>query len=178
MFRQKQINMHFSYVAIVCAAMFIFFNGCLKPVSYPPEPAITDVYFSRDTVENFAKKQSAIGPVLNIDFEDGDGDIGFSTSDSSNNVTLIDDRNGNETTLGIPYDLESTGGVKAISGTLTISLTAQCCSVYEAGDIPCTPQAATPYAFDTLTYTVTIKDRAGNVSNAMQTEPLYILCEP
>ena len=73
----------------------------------------------------------------------------------------------------IPFIGEQGVG-KGISGEISIVLPTTCCT-YPNGVPPCQPSELFPR--DTLTYDLYIIDRAGNESNRITTEPIYLRCE-
>ena len=148
--------------------------ACAKTETYPPEPEVTAIRFNKTEIKS--AHLSAGTPeafVLIIDFKDGDGDIGQTEDHPETNLFVTDNRNQNTTEYAIPYDLESKGINKSISGTIDVNILQQCCIPLVG--IPCSPNAT--YApTDTLSYTLVLKDRAGNISNTLQSPPLYLIC--
>ena len=143
------------------------FNACLNPDSYPPEPAITGVVLSKSTIQNLSDDF-----VITLQFQDGDGDLGTTEAMPEANVFVIDKRDQFVTNYSF-VDI-SGGGEQAISGSIDITISSECCRVISG--IPCTPQANYPPT-DTVRYDVVIKDRAGNLSNVQTTPPLLIVCQ-
>ena len=82
------------------------------------------------------------------------------------NIFLIDSRSGSVTPGAIPI-IPAQGNVDDISGTINYLI--------RGGSIGCLPFNTSP--FDTLTYTVQIKDRAGNLSNQFEAPPIIIGCD-
>lgn len=145
--------------------------NCTKPPDYPDEPVITFERFSKSAIEQGNAGTRPDTLQLVIGFTDGDGDIG---SDSIN-VFLTDSRNGAREIFRInPIPKQGTGN--GISGEIMIKMPNRiyfCCTFPNTTNT-CFP--STEYPEDTVSYTVQIKDRAGNLSNKVQTTPITILC--
>ena len=109
--------------------------------------------------------------LLVMSFTDGDGDIG---NEDSVSIFLIDNRDNFELPgFKIPFIGEQGVG-KGISGEISIVLPTTCCT-FPNGVPPCQPSEEFP--LDTLTYDLFIIDRAGNESNRITTEPIFLRCE-
>ncbi|CAN5453027.1 hypothetical protein BH09BAC1_BH09BAC1_18020 [soil metagenome] len=154
------------------------FTSCVEPPRYPNEPAIELVSVSADTI-----RQLQDSVFIAFKFTDGDGDLGFedlSTADcelcdsscySHPTFTLfiLDNRfnivDGDTVrclkTFNIPY-IPPKGATDAISGVITVLLTNEFC-------LP-------GRAVDTVSYSIVIRDRAGNFSNRIETEKIILLC--
>jgi hypothetical protein len=108
---------------------------------------------------------------ITISFTDGDGDIG--NSDTTLALTVIDTRDGfNSGNFKIPIVPEQGSG-NGISGEIEFVLYTTCC-YYPDGSSPCTK--STKFPTDTVIYEITLKDRAGHVSNVIKTDPIIIDC--
>ena len=144
---------------------------CTKPPDYPDEPVITFERLSKPAIEQGNAGTRPDTLELVIGFTDGDGDIG---SDSIN-VFLTDSRNGAREIFRInPIPKQGTGN--GISGEITIKMPNRiyfCCTFPNTTNT-CFP--STEYPQDTVSYTVQIKDRGGNLSNRVQTSTITILC--
>ncbi len=152
----------FAFAVCICSLV-----ACFNPDSYPPEPAIVGISLDKTSIENL------IGSfVITIQFQDGDGNLGTTEQSPEANVFVIDQRDGFVTNYSFS-DL-SGGGEQAVSGTIDIIITSECCRVLSG--IPCTPQADYPPT-DTVRYEIVLKDRAGNLSNVAISPPLIIVCE-
>ena len=156
------------YLYLIC--LIVTVNACIKPPEYPIEPAIEWVGMSKDSIRQ-ASIVSTDSVRLTFSYTDGDGDLG---DDDSLNVFFIDNRTGG---IGQQYKipfLMQHAGAKGISGEVSITLRQTCC-IYDNGQLPCTPGIQQKY--DTLVYTINIKDRAGHTSNAINTPPIRIICQ-
>lgn len=141
--------------------------ACFNPDSYPPEPAITAISIDPTSIANLTGSFK-----INIQFQDGDGNLGTTEQSPEANVFVIDKRDGFVTNYSFA-DI-SGGGEQGVSGTIDISVSSECCRVISG--IPCTPQASYPPT-DTVRYEVVLKDRAGNLSNIALTPVLLINCQ-
>lgn len=162
----------FKYTILLCTMLFAF--GCTNPPDYPDEPVISYLSMSPNT---FVQGVSQDAPQLRIivSFTDGDGDIGDENNQA--NFFLKDSRDGFEFTRSVPFVPEQGVG-NGISGEITLKVNTDLghfCCFYPTGQEPCTPSEQFPT--DTLTYTMWMTDRAGNKSNEIETEPIYLLCQ-
>ena len=165
---------HFFFYTIGIFGLTILYSSCANSEIYPPHPQVVDVYFNKDTV-NAMHLNNAESFVINIDFQDGDGDIGSTEAEPESNVFVTDGRNNNFYEYTVPFDLQSPSVNKSISGTIHLSVENACCTPITG--IPCLPPPNAVYnTFDSVRYSVYIKDRSGNVSNSFTSQPLYLLC--
>ncbi|MBK7763631.1 MAG: hypothetical protein IPI46_09700 [Bacteroidetes bacterium] len=102
------------------------------------------------------------GTIISFIIEDGDGDIGFNTK----NLYLKDSRDSTEIIMEIPEIPSDYGPNKGLKGTVTISyLSAWLLLRSDTAHINS----------DTLHWDIFIKDKAGHVSNTIQTEDLILV---
>ena len=160
-----------------------FFASCIDPTQYPNEPEISNVRLSRTIVD----QQDTFH--LYFDFTDGDGDLGFQDVDfgfcalcdsivdtSCYKIPELSILITNLSTgclvsaYQIPY-IPPKGSSSSISGEISVRLF-DCCFYPDLTG--CYPNPA--YPFDTVRYEIRIKDRSGNVSNKLVTQPMYINC--
>jgi hypothetical protein len=110
---------------------------------------------------------------LFIDFTDGDGDIGSIQNDTAINFFIIDNRTnvsyGNYKLPSIPLK----GANNGVEGRITINLFSTCCRFPE-NIPPC--EKTTKYPKNELSFSIYIKDRAGNRSNTVKTTNIDLLC--
>ena len=152
---------------IICLSAGLIFNSCFDAPVFENAPSIT-----------FNKWQSPRNPVvitdfdadslsLFINFEDGDGDLGDTTTGMSN--IFIKDLKTNIIDAYQMDPIPSSGSVPDISGTIEVklgpNLIGRCLL----------PGISTP--LDTTRYEVYIKDRAGNESNKIITGDVHFKCE-
>lgn len=159
---------------IILAAIGLLI-GCYKEVSFDVKPAIEFRSLKKEIrIDQFAgsKKDSV---VLTIKFQDGDGDLGLNekektaaelTNDFNYIIKIFRKRRGvfTEFIPDVPYSgyfprLKADGKIGPIEGTIDYSI-----------DFP---HPFTPVK-DSLKFQVTIKDRAGNISNTTESEVIVL----
>lgn len=148
---------------------------CVKPPNYPDTPGIEFVSLSKNVL-----RQTQLGGdtvMVMFNFTDGNGDLG-----SQNNEPNIFIEDGRDTfgkaPFAIPY-IEPQGAGNGISGMITIALPTTCCIYPDINGIkfpPCDTSKNAPQQLDTVFYRIYIKDRAGNVSNTITTDPITLIC--
>jgi len=165
------------YLTIITPLIILF--GCNTPPDYPDEPVIEFLSMSPDTVSQFETFR------IEFTFTDGNGDIGFIETDTFScnpctdscllnpdlTVVLMDNRTN---CMVIEYHLPfipPKGSSDAISGIIEI-LVSTCC--IPPSGFPCTSDPS--YPLDTVSYSITIRDRAGNFSNTIVTPQLFLVC--
>ncbi|MBP7185073.1 MAG: hypothetical protein KBA06_06165 [Saprospiraceae bacterium] len=146
----------------------IMFYACTTNPDFPNEPHLEYVSLSKNTIKQSILFNDTIQ--LKMTFTDGDGDLG---SDDSLSLFITDTRDQQMIpAYKIPF-IPPQGSGNGISGELFVNLPPTCC-IYEDGSLPCSPNPNEPT--DTLTYEIYIKDRAGNSSNKVTTDPIYLQC--
>ncbi|OAV44200.1 hypothetical protein [Lewinella sp. 4G2] len=160
-----------NYLLLLLPLLFV--AACVNPPEYPIEPVITF-----EGVNKVRIKQARLdsGPTdsleIHFSFTDGDGDLG-GLADDSIDIFLQDSRLPIQTPFKIPaISREGTGN--GISGDIFVTVTNSagiCCIV---NGVLCERDPRFPT--DTFSYSVQIRDRAGNLSNKIQTNPIEILC--
>lgn len=157
------------YFLIVLCVLSI---GCTKPPDFSPIPEIT---FNR--LENNNIRQDVDSVYLIVDFTDGDGDIGF--EDNTKDIFLIDTRPGQGE---VPIEramptVPNLGAENGITGEIRLPLTT--CCIPPPGFPGCQPVSDQYPDFqrDTVVYMMYIQDRAGNRSNTVTLEPIYLRCD-
>ncbi len=150
------------------------FQYCIKPPDYPNEPVIA---FKSQT-KNLLRQTGLGTPdsvLITFSFTDGDGDLG-SENNELPDIFITDSRDSvTKPPYSIPF-IGSQGTGNGISGEVSIALPTTCCIYFPPGsEFPLTCLDV-PIAFDTLFYTIYIKDRAGNKSNVIQTEVISLKC--
>lgn len=143
--------------------------GCIEPPDYPIEPVIEFVEMSRTSV---TAQTIPLNPDRELDtlyitfsFTDGDGDLGGGSFDTTNqNIQLIDSRIGLVDASFFVDDLPNAGVTNGISGEITVMIPEIFCF-----------QNSEPR--DTLNYSIQIIDRAGNLSNIIETPPIELICD-
>jgi len=161
-------------LAIVCT--FAMIIACTKPPDYSDIPEIGFVSFSKGTLNQGEGFQDTT--FLTISFTDGDGDIG---GDTFNSIFFVDTRL-DEFNDFLKYEapiIPEQGTGNGISGEMRIQVFTTCCIHPDSmfANLGCNaPFQSTGVNFDTLVYDIYIKDRAGNKSNVIQTDPLILRC--
>jgi hypothetical protein len=144
----------FSVHILTLAVVLVFFSGCKKdePISNTPS-----IKFVSITPNPAIKYQDEIK--VTIEYTDGDGDLGENTPDVKN-AFITDSRNNVIYEFRIPQLGPDNANI-IINGELTFNLAPQ-------GFVDDNNTT------ETTTYSIYIKDRAGNASNTVQTSSLTI----
>ena len=155
-------------------AVLLFLAACATPPEYPNEPIIEFVSLSKDTLSRPLGGVDAFADsvLVTISFTDGDGDIG--DIDTTLSLVFIDSRNGAKNDLKIPF-VNEVGASSGIKGEISFIVNAQCCIFPDPFINPCT-DVLPGYPYDPLTYDVYITDRAGNESNTVTTNTIFVKC--
>lgn len=140
------------------------FYGCEKPPIYNDTPTITFERFSSDTIQ-----QGSQNVTFYIGFTDGDGDLG--TDEATNNLVIVDLRRGDSTFYRIP-PIPRQGVASGISGVIEVDM-GQICCIHPDFPIVCTPIENT---YDSVEFSIKIKDNAGRWSNEVTTSALRVRC--
>ncbi len=150
---------------------FAVLQFCVKPPDYPDEPVITFERLSKNTMLQSTFGQDSV--TITFSFTDGDGDLGF--DDDQESIFIIDGRDSfQKPSYRIPY-IEQQGAGNGISGEISIVVPTTCC-IYPPPLPPCDTLNA-PQMLDTVFYLLQIKDRAGHLSNQIQTDPITLICK-
>ncbi|MFK8160846.1 MAG: hypothetical protein AB8H12_00145 [Lewinella sp.] len=145
--------------------------ACVNPPEFPNEPVLTFEALNKSQIYQFTN-----GPLdslqIHFSFTDGDGDLSQLDSDSID-VFLTDSRLGLQTPFRLPL-IPPEGTGNGISGDIFINLinTTGICCIFN--NRLCAEDPT--YPVDTFSYTIQIKDRAGNFSNIIRTDQIDILC--
>lgn len=147
------------------------FEGCINSPDYPVEPKIEFTSISKDTLQQGTFQEDSL--FVKFSFQDGDGDLGRTSSDLANNVFFIDERTGTlDNSFGLPA-FPQDGAGNGVEGEIQILVYSTCC-LYTDGEDPCVPNPNQP--IDSLQYRIYIVDRAGNKSNEILTSVIYLKC--
>jgi hypothetical protein len=155
-------------------------SSCVKKANYSDIPYITYNSFSP-----FCSGSTTDSAYLRVNFQDGDGDIGYDAQDASApfDFYVMELVNYNGTYVGYPYlqlhdslifsyhipYITPTGKDKSLNGIIQINLESNL-----QNSIP--PTTIPGYNFHNVEFQVWIFDRAGNKSNVITTPPLT-LCQ-
>ncbi len=144
--------------------------ACTKPPDYPIEPVISFKSLSRTSLPQGNLNTDSL--TITISYTDGDGDLG--NEENQANVFRTDLRTGfSASTFSIPF-VPIQGAGNGISGEIAIKAFTACCIHPETNQI-CMPFDDFPV--DTLQFEIYIVDRAGNKSNTIITDPIFLRCE-
>lgn len=151
------------------------FMTCVNPPDYPDQPVIEYVGVNDNEIWQ-SSNGSLPADTLEIyfSFTDGDGDL--STSNDSLNIFITESRGILDGTpiYSIPTIPEEGTG-NGIRGEITVRLTnnQDMCCVDNSGLLcPDNP----PNLRDSFSYEIQIRDNAGNFSNKIRTETLFVRC--
>jgi len=148
-----------------------FLIGCASPPDYPIEPVIK---YERLSSNSMSQSQLNDIVLATVSFTDGDGDLGDDNGETTIFITDLRDDSPENSAKILPKAPEP-GANNGISGEITFRLLNSCC-IWPPQFLqePCTPSSA--YPVDTIVYEVYIVDRAGNESNRVQLEPIFLQC--
>lgn len=147
----KQSHTCFTFLILLT----VLFSGCKKedPISNTPS-----IKFLSITPNPAIKYQDEI--TITIEYTDGDGDLGENTPDVKN-LFVTDSRNNVTYQFRIPQLSPDNANI-IIRGNLNINLPPQ-------GFVDDTKNS------ETVTYSIYVKDRAGNTSNTVQSALLTVV---
>ncbi len=151
------------FVVLIVSVLFYF--SCSEDNNINSAPEITYMGMNKDVlVQGNLGVEDTL--VVQFGFTDLDGDL----SGVSNNVQVIDNRNGEVHVVNRIPDLPQTdiGNV----GTVILNIPTLCC-FFDDGSPACSnPEGAT----NTMTFGIRVFDQAGNMSNTINTDDLLIQC--
>lgn len=161
--------MRLTLFLILITIVILTIHACIEGPDYPIEPVLTYKGLSENMID-----QSSLGEdtlKIYLYFTDGDGDIGSKSGNSD--IYLIDSR------LGIVQDsfrapfVPEKGTKNGVDGNMTLLYLSTCC-IFPDGSPPCFPSETFPK--DSLKLKIYMKDRAGHVSNEVETDWIYVNC--
>ena len=164
---------HISVFFSICL-VGVLIVGCVNPPDYPNEPEIEFLQLNKPAIAQGNIGASPDTLAVMFSFTDGDGNIGF--DNDSIDVFLTDSRDGFINRFKLPV-VPDQGSGNGISGEVTIKIPNtpfNICCTFPDGSTACQPNDKFP--IDTFSYTVQMRDRAGNLSNKIQTDLITILC--
>ena len=144
--------------------------ACATPPDYPTEPIIEYEQLSKDTLRRGSFFNDTT--FVTFSFTDGDGDIG---SEDSLQLFVTDSRNGFINDFRVPF-VPELGASNGIKGKITVQLFTSCCIFPPDLFLDGCNDTYTQMPYDEVIYSIYITDRAGNQSNVIQTDPVYIRC--
>jgi hypothetical protein len=160
-------------LALINAALAV--NACVKPPVYPAEPVIAFKGMSKTLISQRGLGKDTLA--ITFDFTNGDRDLNFMSDKGS--IILTDTRDNFENSRYRIGSLDLQGGGNGISGEVTFLIANDviCCIYpFDSGIVPC-DIANAPQSLDTMSFKIRIKDRAGNISNTIETPPFYLQCK-
>jgi hypothetical protein len=146
----------FAFVVLLLFALF----GCQPIRLFDEVPAI-----KFESISPGIARENIDTVLIVFSFTDGDGDLGLETGDTTNDITVIDKRNGPPAIgdITFPYRMPYVtppGQSKQISGTVELKMQ----------NLIRRPGLQT----DTVRYEIQIRDRANRLSNTITTPPIVI----
>jgi len=159
-------------IAFILLFFLIILSGCVSKPEFPDIPHLEFTGMDKNNMVQGDFNSDSI--FIYLKFTDGDGDIGFETTDSLPNLFVIDSRTNNiAESIKIPK-LPDTGTGNGVSGEIELKLYTTCC-LFEDNIPPCSVIDNIPY--DTLYYKIYLIDRAGNSSDTVYTDPIILECK-
>ncbi|HMO38326.1 MAG TPA: hypothetical protein PKC76_03420 [Saprospiraceae bacterium] len=153
--------------------LFAAFTACTEPPNYPDEPYIEFVGMNKNAIAQGSASSPRDTLAITFFFTDGNGDIGSDTT----NFFLRDSRD-NSLIPNRLFPIPEQGSGNGVSGEITIRIPNKvagpniCCIFPDRRVCQTDPR----FPQDTFSYSIQIKDRAGNLSNIIRTPPITILC--
>lgn len=155
--------------ASVCLFLALL-GACASPPDYPIVPAIEYVQLSKDTMIRGSFFNDTT--FVTFSFTDGDGDVG---DQDSLQLFVVDSRNDFINDFRIPF-VPELGASNGIKGEISVRLFTSCCIFPPDLFLDGCNDVYSEMPYDELTYDIYIKDRAGNQSNIITTDPVFIRC--
>jgi hypothetical protein len=146
--------------------------SCVGSPDYSAIPNITNITLSKNQMNQSNIFEDSI--TLTIEFTDGDGDFGSASTSNENNIFVIDNRTSllNDA-FKAPF-IPTQGSGNGVAGKIFIKMYSTCC-ITDNNPSCCFDNFGCPQSND-LTYSVYIKDRAGNQSNTVITPNITLIC--
>ena len=158
-------------ILLLLLSSLIFLVKCTVSPDFPIEPVLTYKGMSKNSIEQGSLNSDSM--YIFLHYTDGDGDIGLETEDTTQNLFLIDSRTGfRSDAFKIPL-VQTAGTGNGISGDIELKIYTTCC-LFENNIPPCS--VIDGIDFDTLYYRIYLLDNAGNSSDTINTEPIYVRC--
>ncbi|MEP7195666.1 MAG: hypothetical protein ABI851_04055 [Saprospiraceae bacterium] len=151
-------------------ATLLLLSHCISSDTHSEIPLIKLAGLSKSTMIQGDLNQDSIW--ISIDFEDGDGDLGWGSSDARKDIFVIDRRTNIISDQFKMPDIPDSNG-KLITGTFQIRNYTTCC-IFPNNIPPCTSPPQFP--LDTISYEIYVKDRAGHESNHVFTQEVVLKC--
>ena len=162
----------------ICHLLFLgsafLINSCVQPPNYPNIPEIAYVGVNQTSILQGNANNPADTLEITFSFTDGDGDLGI--DGETFDVFLTDSRDGFTDIKKLPV-VPDQGIGNGISGEIAVRLPNKpfgICCTYPDNSTACMPNP--DYPTNEISYMIQIQDRAGHMSNKIQTEVITILC--
>lgn len=157
---------------ILAVLVILTIAACVSAPDFPDEPVITFESLSKSEIP-----QTTINPLdslmIQLSFTDGDGDL----SGDSVDIFVVDSRfPGRPQPFNLPA-IPAEGTANGISGDIFLNLIFEgaanpLCCIFNGRAC----QVDEDFPADTVVYSIQIMDRAGNLSNVVETPPVTIRC--
>jgi len=155
---------------LVFFTLTVFLLGCNTENQGDEIPVISNVLISKSTMRQGDLNQDSLW--VQFTFEDGDGDLGFGSQDSRHEIFIQDSRtNALYNSYKIP-DLPPSNGAQQ-KGQINLLVFTTCC-LFPNPIPPCS--APVQFPTDSLFFIVYIKDRAGHLSDTLQSPLIWLAC--
>ncbi len=151
----------------------LFISACNQSSDFSDVPELTFISMSKDTLTQGINSDTIF---ITLGFQDGDGDISISEDNPDKlNLRVVDMRTGNTSDKFLVPEIPVSGAANGISGEMTVKMLGACCVFPVMDSIP--PCSTTPlYPDNQLIWQYTLTDDAGNVSNSVTTNPIFLKC--
>lgn len=156
-------------------ASFVLFIGCARPPDYPIEPVIEYMNVSSNVVNQNSGTIAGDTIIATISFTDGDGDLGDDNNETTIVITDLRDNTIEDSAIKLPKVPEA-GANNGISGEIIVRILPTCCIYPPEFEQERCKTSISSYKVDTVNYEIYIIDRAGNESNKIKLEPVYVQC--
>ena len=165
----------YSLPEIVILMAILWLQGCITAPDFSDVPTLYYEGISKSTMVQASLGNDTL--LLFLRFTDGDGDVGQGTGTFGPNIQVRDNRTGDIYANFLTPEIPAAGANNGIDVDLSIVLTNDCC-IYEpiTNLPPCDVENIDSGTTNSLQLTITIKDRAGNVSNEVVTDPITLIC--
>lgn len=158
---------------LILVAGIVSVTSCINAPNFSDVPAIEFISFS-NTLMNQAPLNSDT-TVVTLKFTDGDGDIGFGSNKTGENIFVIDNRTGEFYDRFRVPAIPPQGANNGVSGTINMVLLNTCCVFPPQDSIPAC-ESPSQFPTNELTFTIYMEDRAGNKSNEIITPIINLRC--
>jgi hypothetical protein len=160
----------------VTAAFALAAQFCIKPPDYPDTPGISFTGLSKNVMQQGRSEGDSV--TISFSYTDGDGDLGYPKADTTTSVFVKDNRDSFvKFRYKLPY-VDPQGAGNGISGQISIVIPTSCC-IFETPEgikLAC-ENVPSSFRYDTLYYFISIRDRAGNISNEIKAGPIALKCQ-